>query len=412
MKKLQILFVLGMIVLVSGLMPGLEVSRAQDTVPNAVSKLTWSANGNALAVVDLYGVTVYRLDDVEAEPIHFGQELSISISQVVLSPDGALAATLHDSDSLQILAIDEELASGLGWVWDTTTGERLYELDGHEELRVLTAVEFSLDGQYLAYGGLSDGTVYVKDSATGETVASLNPQENDPAWEPGLVIPPLDGLQFDPTGSFLLTHHRAQFTMWQIESWDEIGQLTGTPNIFSNFVMADGGYAVAAVDTFGNPFAWLMRDASSLLDTEIGEYEVDAVGFNGNPSVVAVTLNPELAVDQLELIELETETTNVITIEGLDLSGDQTTLQFIGNGQLLVLVQASGMVRYSVVDIDEAQLIVGFDSPGIAPLFAVGRDGTHMVVRDEANLMILNLETGEVTATIELPSQGPFPPLK
>ena len=51
------------------------------------------------------------------------------------------------------------------YIWRNDTGEMLYELSGHTDS--VTAVGFSVDGEYVASAGM-DGKVRVWKSATGE----------------------------------------------------------------------------------------------------------------------------------------------------------------------------------------------------------------------------------------------------
>ena len=59
MKKCKSQFILGIILMIGVLVPRLRGSHAQEMVPNWASKFALSGNGDAVAIVDRYGVGVY-----------------------------------------------------------------------------------------------------------------------------------------------------------------------------------------------------------------------------------------------------------------------------------------------------------------------------------------------------------------
>lgn len=193
-------------------------------IPDAVTDIAWSADGQFLAVTGLSGLRLYDMTLIQQPPRLF-QVPSGSTKQAAFNADGSLLATAHQDtivrvwdtstgglrallrghmQPIQAVAfspVAARVASGSGGVdgsEDNTV--RLWDVDGRAQIAVLqghtapvTAVAFNPDGTLLASGG-EDNTVRLWDvtSATPGTVLSTH-------------TAPVRALTFSPDGTWLIS---------------------------------------------------------------------------------------------------------------------------------------------------------------------------------------------------------------
>lgn len=408
MKRLASTLTVLFIVVAFLMMPLPQSIVAQDMVPNSVFHVAWSGDGSTFALVDLYGVSIYQLDNLDAEPVQFGAGLGTSITDVVLSSDGALAATLHDTTVLEVLAVEEELSTGLGWVWDTATGERLYGLTGHEQLFALFTVAFDPDGAFVAYGGVSNGYILVKDAVSGEEIASLNPRSLDPDWEPGLAIFPLDGLLFVPDSPFMLARNGGLLSLWDTSSWEIVAEFTAHDDI-RGIEIAPSGDRIVAMDALGTPRLWQIDGATQLSDFEVGTMDVEAVGFDTNGTAVAIDLDDDTG--EWTLIDIESGAESELTIDGLEIPEGQPQLEFLENGYLMIR-DANNTLPISIVNIEDGSMVAQIGDERLIRPMLLNNDDTQLVFSTATGIALVDLQSGEIVGQIEVPQEGPLPEWK
>ncbi|KYR00016.1 WD40 repeat-containing protein [Tieghemostelium lacteum] len=78
----------------------------------------------------------------------------------------------------------------LAYLWNTITGDRIYQLKGHSDS--ISSVEFNFNGTLVATGGM-DGVIKIWDVATGELKNTLEGPSESIEW-----------MQWHPEGNFIL----------------------------------------------------------------------------------------------------------------------------------------------------------------------------------------------------------------
>ncbi|MHB8628813.1 MAG: WD40 repeat domain-containing protein [Aggregatilineales bacterium] len=121
----------------------------------AIYNLVWSPNGKQLAVATSVGVWVYNAASLTDAP----RFISTTQDQlaVAFSPDGKTIASGGYDDNVNL--------------WDTTSGQPVGILKGHQES--VRSVAFSKDGKVLASGS-DDKTIRLWDPAAGKMLQTLS----------------------------------------------------------------------------------------------------------------------------------------------------------------------------------------------------------------------------------------------
>jgi WD40 repeat protein len=118
--------------------------------------MAWSPDGVTLGIASSLGVWLYNTDQPDAPPRLFeGQSGAHSIA---FNPNGPFIASGG--------------ADGSVWIWDIASGETVARLDGH--LYTISALTFSSDGALLASGDNS-GVVRVWEWANNRTISTFSP---------------------------------------------------------------------------------------------------------------------------------------------------------------------------------------------------------------------------------------------
>ncbi len=236
----------------TGIFMQVDVWNTSDgTLQLSLDDLTHRADGLAFSPADqdlfvalgVGGVNMYNLGDGELVlDFHGGYD-----SYLALSPDGTRIATGN--------------RSGLTWLWDTNTGEQIFEMDpadyveGYSEW--LTAMAFSPDGSLVAAGHY-DGMIFIWNAATGELERLIEPEtDRCTAW----------GLAFSPDGEIIaMGGARLGFDevvrLWQVSDGGLVGDLEHGSRVGSRdapVAFSPDGTLLAAGTTDGI-YIWALPD--------------------------------------------------------------------------------------------------------------------------------------------------------
>ena len=97
--------------------------------------------------------------------------LDVATGWQILKLDGRVKSVGFSPDGAQVIA-----GSHIITAWDTSTGMKLYHLDGHN--RDVTSIDFFLDGARIVSGS-SDGMICIWDTSTGKHLLSLDGHDID-----------------------------------------------------------------------------------------------------------------------------------------------------------------------------------------------------------------------------------------
>jgi WD40 repeat protein len=127
-----------------------------------IEEMSWSPDSQYLAVGGSAGGWIYTAGNLQAEPIHFAQFMSVS--DLDFHPDGSRIISTGDD--------------GAVYEWDVTTGNLIREIAPEEyneclycQTNVYT-VKYSPDGRYIAIGALNANTLLL-DSSNLHILASI-----------------------------------------------------------------------------------------------------------------------------------------------------------------------------------------------------------------------------------------------
>ncbi|KAG8830893.1 hypothetical protein FRC17_004108, partial [Serendipita sp. 399] len=218
-------------------------------------------------------------DDDQHSSVHPDEEILLedtSIQSFALHSKSVFAVAAHPTAPLAVSGGEDDA----GYLWDTTTGETVLRLDGHEDSVV--AVEFSHDGQLVATGGM-DGRVRIWK------------QQQPNSWKSWEFLRQLEGvdevvwLKWHPVGSVLLVGGQDS-TVWMYQlpsgtSMQVFASHTGPVNI-GNFIPS--GKRIITGDAEGTLIYWDPRSTSPLWKLNSSD---ERFGLTGG--VISVGVNKE-----------------------------------------------------------------------------------------------------------------------
>jgi formylglycine-generating enzyme required for sulfatase activity len=392
----------------AGLFTARAATPAQDDLSPVVPGLiAWAADGQTLVMTTPAGIDVYTMGRWEAPRARLGADMAYSVVAVAVNADGSRIAALSDPALLETLDLDEERRAALGWVWDGVTGAELFELTGHDLLRCINAVAFSPDGGLVAYGGLADGWIHVRDATTGAEVVTLNPVAD--TWEPGYVIPDLLWAGFSPDGTTLATNHRSgDIVLWDVATWGRRAVAHSTNAQFDVRFSPSGEILVALNTTLSRPEAWRVSDGQSLLAEDGSWYRVDMVGFDADGRALAVYLYVPL----LEVYDLEAgvRTQNFGFPDQFAFSESFPDLIFTTRPNTLRYIQydeAQNTSTLWLIDVSAETTIFNAEVPGRITASAISADGASLAIGVSSTVQVWDIQARELVGTITLPDAPP-----
>jgi WD40 repeat protein/ankyrin repeat protein len=231
-----------------------------------------SRDGAVLAIGQDDGtIWLWSLRDpvVSGEPFRIVEAQPGTTRQLALSPDGTLLA-----------------AGGLGdhfvWVWDTTTGEQVAQLQG--SVSGILAVAFSPDGATLAIGDYDGVTIW--DTQTFSQVRTLRFSD---------FLQMVDALAFSPDGSVIAVAVGATVDLWDSQTGERLGKLDVAPaqEINALAFRPDGNMLAAVTGPGYNVTIW-----------GLPELQPAAASGEGTTSLYPITAANAAHLDQVSRLEL------------------------------------------------------------------------------------------------------------
>ncbi|MCY4568602.1 MAG: hypothetical protein OXD49_09885 [Candidatus Poribacteria bacterium] len=154
-----------------------------------ISAISYSPDGEQLAVASSIGVWIYDAQTDEALTLLTGQKAWVT--GVVFSPDGRKLASHGNLDNSF-------------YVWDIQTHRLLHTLAHDKVHNSIMSVVFSPDGQMLASCGSLDDTINLWDTETGSRIGSLNHNPRN--------------LVFSPDGEILISQSGDKIIFWEVKT--------------------------------------------------------------------------------------------------------------------------------------------------------------------------------------------------
>ena len=378
-----------------------------------LSRISFSPNGEMMALLGPVGVWVYDANDLNAEPRLMGKYMC-GIEAVAWSPD---------STRIVIAGGYENCSEPDVRVWDAQSGQLLHGLEREPRLGSAYKVTWSPDGKYIAAMDLY--TVALWDATTGRSVQLFEGHWNwlkDIAWKPDgsrfittdsgvtflwdadsvQIIAELSGglaAEWSPDGALLaLSDVEDTVHVWDIEHRQEIGSVEGADlgERVGMFWSPDGTFLAVAqppshvTKAGGSVRIWSAQDQQvhyTFEDDFYATWSPDGARFATAGKDHAVRIwNTQ---DGQLLYTLEDERSAVQKII------------WSPNSPVLVAAYADGTVR--LWDAQRGRLLHVLKSDQGEPwLTVLSPDGRHLVVADAmGTVRVWNVRDGRLLTTIK-----------
>ena len=218
----------------------------------SVGSMAFSPDGQYFAVGSWIGLWLYELPTLT--PIALWDTERGMTGGVSFSPDGSQVVTSTSAENVKI--------------WDIERGICTTEIDDHGKQAISNPI-FSQDGQYLAAANcrMKNGKIYVWCPHTGRKVREteiLSPYDVYPlCFSPDLSL--MAGKNNEEENTDSDSGDGDSITVWQVETGEQIVDITGHPDPVRRFCFSPCGRCLAAGSWHGTIHVW---------DVESGQLEV------------------------------------------------------------------------------------------------------------------------------------------
>ncbi len=328
-----------------------------------LNEVTWSPNGQRLALASAAGVWIYNVNNFETSPTLLSSYHNVTTT-VDFSPDGNIIA-----GSIVDLVTEESTII----LWSFETGEELSTLNSNQH-RIID-ISFSPDGALLASG---DGRrIVIWDIATLTEKLSL--EGSGP-------------VQFSPDGEYLAIANRRSVEIWDWENDILVATLSSHNAPITNLKFDSGGTRLASSSSTDNTVSIWDIETMSLYKTLQSDTRTTTMDFAPNGNVVAA------GGETVQLFDANTsEVLAVLSVV------NSANLRFSPDGSVLATIDIDGAVYlWNVASFEEIDSLPGAGRHWLLEKMAFNTDDTLIlsiwgdrIVDTGATVRYWNLQTGD-----------------
>lgn len=279
-----------------------------------------------------------------------------------IDPENGAMGLAYDPDGTRVIvaSVDETPS-----VWDVTTGQELFTLEGHTA-RVLTTA-WSPDGTQIATAG-EDTTARIWDASTGELIYTLSGHED-----------PIYSVAFSPDSTRVATSSLdGTIRIWN-SATGELSLALEQPGPSKGVAWSPDGTKIAAgtnpVNGEGHLVIWDSTTGEQTLDITLGNTRIGTVAFSPDGGQIVVGL---LEGQRAEV--WDTETSQLVWT----LSGNTDLVAGVAynpDGTRIATASADGTIRlWNTVDGQELFTLYGSSEGAVRVAF--NPDGTRLATQN------------------------------
>lgn len=265
--------ILGVVVALVALM-GIGALNPQPTPSYAqqgpvIERLMWSPDGSHLAAITSSSIYWLDVNDLSAAPV---------------------LMTFNDYTYAHAISPDNSRLAIMSHVFDTETGQQVFNLGPEDLDGGIGAVAFSADGRWVA-GGATATLLFVADAQTGEMVVDGVDATGDFVDEATVpIVNAIEALAFSPDGTRLaLSDASGHWVMWDTATWEPIGVGTNyNPVGLKALTFNADGTRLLTKDAFFYPSIWDTATLENLTPDNYRGYRSDGETFWDDGRAVVV----------------------------------------------------------------------------------------------------------------------------
>ena len=375
----------GIAVLVAGVL-FVPVGRAEDPDPSRwrlpegalarfgkgyVRSVTYSPNGDWLAVVGTIGIWIYDTRTATESALLTGHQARVT--SVSLSPDGQTLATGRVDNTVRL--------------WDVASGQEKAVLRGHTE--VVLSVAFSPDGFTLASGS-GDRTARLWDVAGGQEKAILESRSSQARF-----------VAFSPDGFTLASTDKwGDIQLWDVGSGLEQATLTGHSGEVLSVAFSREGQTLATVNKHNTVRLWDVASGQQLAPPKVHRSEVISAAISPDGQTLASSGLHDNSIQLWDVASGQMKAAldrHMRWVRSVAFSSDGQTLASGHFGSIHLWDVASGQVRITLDGQTRKPWSVAFSPDG-----RILASGSYV----DEKILLWDVTSGQQTATLEGHTSG------